>query len=82
MSLWQNLTPYDGGVSGWRLLWDRWCPIPSLRYSCPGFVEWFHTLHILMMDEGECLHLFVTSVDMSFSTVCWKCWACNVSLDC
>ena len=30
-SVWQNLSAYDGGVSGWRLLWDRWCPIPSLR---------------------------------------------------
>ena len=30
-SVWQNLSAYDGGISGWRLLWDRWCPIPSLR---------------------------------------------------
>eukprot|EP00798_Chlamydomonas_sp_ICE-L_P019927 gene19927-26631_t len=28
---WASLTPYDGGVSGWRLLWDRWCPVPSWR---------------------------------------------------
>lgn len=28
---WSSLTPYDGGLSGWRLLWDRWCPIPSWR---------------------------------------------------
>ena len=33
-SVWHNLTPLDGGLSGWRLLWDRWCPIPSLRF-CP-----------------------------------------------
>ncbi|KAK9814559.1 hypothetical protein WJX72_007850 [[Myrmecia] bisecta] len=32
-SVWHNLTAYDGGLSGWRLLWDRWCPIPSLRYG-------------------------------------------------
>ena len=32
-SVWHNLTPLDGGLSGWRLLWDRWCPIPSLRCS-------------------------------------------------
>jgi lysophospholipid hydrolase len=32
-SVWQNLTPLDGGLSGWRLLWDRWCPIPSLRQA-------------------------------------------------
>ena len=32
-SVWHNLTPLDGGLSGWRLLWDRWCPIPSLRSS-------------------------------------------------
>ena len=31
-SVWHNLTAYDGGLSGWRLLWDRWCPIPALRY--------------------------------------------------
>ena len=30
-SVWRNLTSYEGGISGWRLLWDRWCPIPSLR---------------------------------------------------
>lgn len=30
-SVWQNLSAYDGGISGWQLLWDRWCPIPSLR---------------------------------------------------
>lgn len=30
-SVWHNLTPIDGGLSGWRLLWDRWCPIPALR---------------------------------------------------
>lgn len=28
---WHNLTPYDGGLSGWRVLWDRYCPIPSWR---------------------------------------------------
>ena len=32
-SVWHNLTPLDGGLSGWHLLWDRWCPIPSLRCS-------------------------------------------------
>ena len=32
-SVWRNLSAYDGGISGWRLLWDRWCPIPSLRSS-------------------------------------------------
>ncbi|CAL8463928.1 g3463 [Coccomyxa elongata] len=32
-SVWHNLTPIDGGLSGWRLLWDRWCPIPALRYN-------------------------------------------------
>ena len=31
-SVWHNLTAYDGGLSGWRLLWDRWCPIPALRH--------------------------------------------------
>lgn len=30
---WRNLTPYDGGVSGWRLLWDRWCPVPGWRFG-------------------------------------------------
>lgn len=30
-SAWHNLTPYDGGLSGWQLLWYRWCPIPALR---------------------------------------------------
>ena len=30
-SVWADITSYEGGLSGWRLLWDRWCPIPSLR---------------------------------------------------
>ena len=30
-SEWRNLMPFAGGVSGWQLLWDRWCPIPSWR---------------------------------------------------
>ena len=34
-SVWRNLSAYDGGISGWRLLWDRWCPIPSLRFAPP-----------------------------------------------
>lgn len=33
---WHNLTPYDGGLSGWRVLWDRYCPIPSLRSARVG----------------------------------------------
>ena len=32
-SVWHNLTAYDGGLSGWRLLWDRWCPIPAFRWG-------------------------------------------------
>ncbi|KAA6424228.1 MAG: patatin-like phospholipase domain-containing 7, partial [Trebouxia sp. A1-2] len=32
-SVWHNLTPFDGGLSGWRLLWDRWCPIPRFRFG-------------------------------------------------
>jgi len=30
---WKSLQSYDGGVSGWKLLWDRWCPLPSLRFG-------------------------------------------------
>ncbi|GIL50015.1 hypothetical protein Vafri_6357, partial [Volvox africanus] len=30
---WRSLTPYDGGLSGWRLLWDRICPIPGWRFA-------------------------------------------------
>jgi hypothetical protein len=30
-SMWHNLSPLEGGLSGWSLLWDRWCPIPALR---------------------------------------------------
>ena len=36
-SVWHNLTPFDGGLSGWRLLWDRWCPIPQLRSTVFSF---------------------------------------------
>jgi len=30
---WKSLQCYDGGVSGWKLLWDRWCPLPSLQFG-------------------------------------------------
>eukprot|EP00884_Botryococcus_braunii_P018904 jgi/Botrbrau1/5698/Bobra.0071s0031.1 len=45
-SLWQNLPPYEGGISGWRLLWDRWCPVPSLRsgIKLPGYNQIISTL--------------------------------------
>jgi hypothetical protein len=36
-SVWHNLTPIDGGLSGWHLLWDRWCPIPALRCRSAPF---------------------------------------------
>ena len=36
-SVWHNLTPFDGGLSGWRLLWDRWCPIPRFRSTALSF---------------------------------------------
>ena len=37
-SVWRNLSAYDGGLSGWRLLWDRWCPIPNLRHTPPPLI--------------------------------------------
>ena len=37
-SMWHNLSPLEGGLSGWSLLWDRWCPIPALR--CPLALAW------------------------------------------
>lgn len=30
---WANMTPYDGGLSGWHLLWDRLCPVPQWRFG-------------------------------------------------
>ena len=46
---WHTLTPYDGGISGWRLLWDRLCPIPTLRWAgsgkkAPRYQELINTL--------------------------------------
>jgi predicted acylesterase/phospholipase RssA/CRP-like cAMP-binding protein len=32
-SAWHNLSPTDGGISGWQLLWDRWCPVERWRYG-------------------------------------------------
>lgn len=30
VSAWSNLSmPVEGVLSGWQILWDRWCPIPS-----------------------------------------------------
>lgn len=43
---WHTLTPYDGGLSGWRLLWDRLCPVPSLRFgkAAPRYRELVNAL--------------------------------------
>lgn len=43
---WHTLTPYDGGLSGWRLLWDRMCPVPSLRFgkAAPRYRELVNAL--------------------------------------
>jgi lysophospholipid hydrolase len=30
-SAWRELKPFKGGLSGWKLLWDRVCPFSSLR---------------------------------------------------
>ena len=30
-SAWRELTPFKGGLSGWKLLWDRICPFQGLR---------------------------------------------------
>lgn len=30
---WHGLTPFDGGLSGWRLLWDRVCPVRGWRFN-------------------------------------------------
>lgn len=31
-SAYREVTTTSGGVSGWRLLWDRLCPFQRLRY--------------------------------------------------
>ena len=45
-SAWHNLSVHDGGVSGWQLLWDRFCPIPSWRFNVrvPGYAAVMNTL--------------------------------------
>jgi lysophospholipid hydrolase len=30
-SAYREVTPIHGGVSGWRMLWDRLCPFERLR---------------------------------------------------
>ncbi len=30
-SAFANLTPYEGGLSGWSMLWDKLCPVPRFR---------------------------------------------------
>jgi predicted acylesterase/phospholipase RssA/CRP-like cAMP-binding protein len=32
-SAWDNLSQTDGGISGWQLLWDRWCPVKKWKYG-------------------------------------------------
>ena len=45
-SAWHNLTPTDGGVSGWQLLWDRWCPVERWRFGIriPGHASLMNAL--------------------------------------
>ena len=59
-SAWRELTPFKGGLSGWKLLWDRICPFQGLRcvavsafahcatspLSCPlSCIRWLTSLH-------------------------------------
>ena len=42
-SAWRELTPFKGGLSGWKLLWDRICPFQGLRCGAvhnPTAVHW------------------------------------------
>ena len=70
-SVWQNLSAYDGGVSGWRLLWDRWCPIPSLRCACAC------SAHPPMSWGCESVLLMQPAVRLLARVVTWThpCWA-------
>jgi hypothetical protein len=38
-SAYREVTPIHGGVSGWRMLWDRLCPFERLRCAL------HHNLH-------------------------------------
>jgi lysophospholipid hydrolase len=45
-SSWATMKPYVGGLSGWHLLWDRYCPFPNLRYGtkAPKYQELINAL--------------------------------------
>ena len=63
-SVWHNLTPFDGGLSGWRLLWDRWCPIPRFRSeSAKPWVLCHAVSHWLLQQTGRCVWYRQTSLD-------------------
>jgi predicted acylesterase/phospholipase RssA/CRP-like cAMP-binding protein len=32
-SSWEDLSSTDGGISGWKILWDRWCPVKKWKYG-------------------------------------------------
>lgn len=32
-SAWAGMTPSDGVMSGWKLIWNEWCPVPSWRFK-------------------------------------------------
>lgn len=45
-SAWLNLSPTDGGVSGWQLAWDKICPVPRWRFGIriPGHAQLINAL--------------------------------------
>lgn len=63
-SAYREVTPIHGGVSGWRMLWDRLCPFPRLRcapalafgfirtVSCSTHTE--HTYRYISMVLAKC----------------------------
>lgn len=61
---WQSLATIDGGLSGWRLLWDRLCPIPNMCFNiiAPRYRELVNALtwiaHTQKLREIEDVYKF------------------------
>ncbi|KAK3255714.1 hypothetical protein CYMTET_35114 [Cymbomonas tetramitiformis] len=51
--IFKRLAPFDGGLSGWRLLWERWNPFSGVQNKTPRYNELVETLmHAVSVRQG------------------------------
>lgn len=85
VSPWSNLSmPVEGVLSGWQILWDRWCPIPSwtsgqrfprqqhmLNALC-GMAHSQNLAHLARFVEDKHIDLYLRPPVLQYALLDWK----------